>query len=70
MTSKNAEAVAAFTEAKAEIDEMLARIAAFSADHFGTSPEEIHWGHASALNHYAIILKRITDSAFSEGENA
>ena len=50
---------------KAEIDAMLARIQAHSADHY-----EITWSHAEGLEHYAELLKRITDSAFNEGELA
>ena len=49
---------------------MLERLAALSADHFETDPEEINWGHVGTLEHYASLLKRITDSAFGEGEHA
>ena len=49
---------------------MLARLAALSADHFETSPDEIHWGHVGTLNHYRAKLREITDSAFKEGEHA
>ena len=31
---------------KAEIDRMLARLQALSAEHFGYSPDEITWSHA------------------------
>ncbi|MBF0092944.1 MAG: hypothetical protein HQL33_04945 [Alphaproteobacteria bacterium] len=63
-------ALAAFIARKAEIDAMLARLAAASADHFGYAPDEINWGHVGTLGHYAELLKRITDSAFNEGEHA
>jgi putative heme iron utilization protein len=63
-------AIDAFIARKAEIDEMLERLAALSADHFDTSPDEINWGHVGTLAHYAELLKRITDSAFKEGEHA
>ena len=46
---------------------MLARLAALSADHFGTSPDEINWGHVGTINQYASLLRQITDSAFHEG---
>jgi len=64
------EALAAFVSRKAEIDEMLARLQALSDDHFNYSPDEITWGHVGTLGHYAELLKRITDSAFNEGEHA
>ena len=66
----NADALAAFVSRKAEIDTMLARLRALSDDHFGYSPDEITWSHAEGLAHYAELLKRITDSAFKEGEHA
>ena len=46
------------------------RIKALSDDHFGVGPDEINWGHVATLAHYAELLKRITDSAFKEGEHA
>lgn len=63
-------ALAAFITKKAEIDAMLARLAALSADHFNASPEEVNWGHVGTLEHYASQLRQITDSAFGEGEHA
>ena len=64
------QALAAFVSKKAEIDAMLTRLQALSDDHFGYSPDEITWGHVGSLEHYAELLKRITDSAFKEGEHA
>ena len=64
------EALAAFVFRKAEIDEMLARLQALSDDHFNYTPDEITWNHVGTLGHYAELLKRITDSAFNEGEHA
>jgi hypothetical protein len=49
---------------------MLTRLQALSDDHFGYSPDEIDWGHVGTLGHHAALLKRITDSAFKEGEHA
>ena len=66
----NTEALDAFLIAKLEIDAMLERLAALSADHFETSPDEITWGHVGTLNHYAGLLRQITDSAFKDGEHA
>ena len=69
-TRSSEQALAAFVSKKAEIDAMLARLQALSADHFGYSPDEISWAHVGTLEHYAELLKRITDSAFTEGEHA
>jgi hypothetical protein len=55
---------------KAEIDARLARLQALSDDHFNYSPDEIDCGHVGTLEHYAELLKRITDMAFNEGEHA
>ena len=66
----NSKALDAFLAAKFEIDAMLERLAALSADHFGTDPDEIDWGHVGTLNHYRAKLREITDSAFKEGEHA
>lgn len=63
-------ALAAFIEKKAEIDTMLVRLQRLSDDHFDAHPDEISWGHVGTLEHYASLLKRITDSAFGEGEFA
>ena len=61
----NADALAAFVSKKAEIDRMLTRLQALSDDHFGYSPDEVTWSHAEGLAHYAELLKRITDQAWS-----
>ena len=70
MPKTNDAAPDAFIAAKIEIDTMLARLAAHSADHFGYSPEEVHWGHVGTLEHYRARLREITDVAFGEGEHA
>ena len=73
MTSRatdNSKALDAFLAAKFEIDAMLERLAALSADHFEVHPEEIDWGHVGTLNHYRARLREITESAFKEGEYA
>ena len=67
---QNAQALDAFIARKVEIDAMLARLAAHSADHFGSSPEEVNWGHVGTLDHYRARLREITDMAFCEGEHA
>ena len=61
---------AAFVSKKAEIDAMLTRLQALSDDHFGYAPDDVTWGHVGTLEHYAELLRRITDSAFKEGEHA
>ncbi|CAA7624581.1 hypothetical protein [Magnetospirillum sp. SS-4] len=66
----NARAIGTFIARKAELDAMLARLQELSADHFNWSPDEITWGHVGTLGHYVEMLKRITDSAFHEGEHA
>ncbi len=63
-------ALTAFIGKKAEIDEMLARLTGLSGDHFNTHPDEINWSDVGSLEHYASLLKRITDCAFGEGEHA
>ena len=63
-------ALDAYIARKAEIDTMLARLKALSDDHFNVGPHEVDWSHVGTLAHYAELLKRITDSAFKEGEHA
>ena len=63
-------ALAAFVSKKAEIDAMLARLASLSDAHFNADPDAVNWGDVGTLEHYAALLKRITDSAFNEGEHA
>ena len=69
-TADNRTALDAYIARKAEIDTMLARLKALSDDHFNVAPDEINWGHVGDLGLYAELLKRITDSAFKEGEHA
>jgi hypothetical protein len=64
------QALAAFIAKKGEIDAALARLQALSDDHFDYAPDDITWSHVGTLEHYAELLKRITDSAFNEGEHA
>ena len=64
------QALAAFVSKTAEIDGMLTRLQALSDDHFNYSPDHITWAHVGTLEHYAELLKRISDSAFREGEHA
>jgi hypothetical protein len=66
----NENALAAFVQKKAEIDAMLTRLQALSDEHFNYGPDEITWEHVGTLGYYAELLKRVTDSAFHEGEYA
>lgn len=66
----NDAALAAFVAKKAEIDAMLARLQAFSEDHFGVDPERLNWAHVGSLEYQANLLKQISDFAFGEGEHA
>ena len=63
-------ALDAYLARKTEIDTMLARLTALSDDRFNVAPDEVTWGDVGTLAHYAELLKRITDSAFKEGEHA
>ncbi len=49
---------------------MLECRTALSGDHFEINSDEINWGNVGTLNHYASLLRRITDRAFREGEHA
>jgi hypothetical protein len=66
----NQTALDAFIARKAEIDRMLTRIQGLSDDHFNIRPDDVHWGHVGDLAYHAEQLRRITDSAFHEGEHA
>ena len=68
--ASNDKAIESFLAIKSRIDHMLARIQTLSDDHFETHPDEINWGNVGTLNHYASLLRQITDSAFKEGEYA
>ena len=63
-------ALDAFIAKKIEIDTMLDHVKALSDEHFNADPEQITWADVGTLEHYAELLKRITDSAFKEGEHA
>jgi hypothetical protein len=66
----NSQVLATFMAKKAQIDAMLVRLKDLSDDHFDVDPDTLHWGHVGDLEHYAELLKRITDAAFREGEHA
>ena len=66
----NFKALDAFMTTKFQIDAMLERLKALSDDHFETHTDEINWGHVGILNHYASLLRQITDSACKEASHA
>lgn len=70
MPKSNDAVLAAFIARKAEIDAALDRIRVASDDHFFASPEDVHWGHVTALADHAALLKRITDAIYAEAEHA
>ena len=63
-------ALAAFVAKKAEIDERLSRLQALSDGHFNCYPDEVGWAMVGQFEHDNGRLKRISDSAFGEGEHA
>jgi hypothetical protein len=70
MPKTNDAALAAFIARKAEIDAMLERLAALSADHFECSPEDGNGGDVGTLEHYRARLREFTDMAFRGGEQS
>ena len=53
-----AQAIDHFVARKAKIDELLAALAAHSEDHFGVTPDEVHWGHVTPLVDATALLAR------------
>ena len=70
ITKSNEEALAAFVQKKAEIDAMLARLQSAQRRPLQLQPRRDHLGPCRHPRHYAELLKRVTDSAFNEGEHA
>lgn len=69
MTRTNDAALAAFIARKTEIDDALERIRVASDDHFFASPDDVNWGHVTALADHAELLKRIADALYHEGQH-
>ncbi len=67
MLKTNDAALAAFIARKAEIDAMLERLVAFSADQFEYSPVDVNWAHVGTLEHYRAHLHEITDNGAARG---
>ena len=66
-STTNDKALDAFIAAKAEIDRLLADLAALSADHFHASPDEINWGHVGSATHIRDRLQEIASFATGNG---
>jgi hypothetical protein len=66
----NSAALAAFITRKAEIDTILARLAALSAEHFNCTPHEVTWADVGTLGSYLERLREVSGAAFREGEYA
>ncbi len=47
--SSRKQALAAFMARKAEIDELLARLADLSGEHFGVGPDDVTWADVGSL---------------------
>jgi len=58
--AKTVDALTAFVAKKAQIDELLQKISAASADHFGVGPNQINWGHTGSIEY---VLGRLRDAA-------
>jgi hypothetical protein len=67
MSTTNEQALESFIAAKAEIDQLLADLAALSADHFHASPDEVHWGHVGTATHIRDRLREIASFANGTG---
>ena len=66
----NSEPLAAFIAHKGEIDAILARLSALSNEHFNRAPDDVSWADVGTLGSYLEGLRRVSDSAFHEGEYA
>ena len=66
----NNKAFATFIARKTEIDTILTRLTALSAEHFNCTPDEITWADVGTLGGYLQRLREVSDAAFHEGEHA
>ena len=64
----NSNALSAFIDRKTEIDIILGRLAALSAEHFNCMPNEVIWADVGPLGSYLQRLREVSDAAFHEGE--
>ena len=56
MKPTNNDPTDAFIAAKAEIDDLLARLTALSNDNLGSSMDHIHWGHVASAQQLSAML--------------
>jgi hypothetical protein len=66
----NSAALAAFIARKTEIDTILTRLSAFSAEHFNCTADAMTWSDVGTLGGYLQRLREVSDAAFHEGEHA
>jgi hypothetical protein len=66
----NSEALTAFIARKTEIDTILARLTALSAEHFNCSSDTVNWSDVGTLGSYLERLRQVSDAAFGEGGHA
>src|SRR5271166_483738 len=66
----HSKALATFIARRTEIDTILARLSALSAEHFNRAPEDVTWGDVGTLGSYLERLRQIGNPAFHEGEHA
>jgi hypothetical protein len=69
-TAAHHTAAAAFHDAKADIDRLLARITSFSQTGFGLDGEPLDWGHVGDARRTRQQLQEVADALFREGEFA
>ena len=55
---ENDMAVSEFIGRKAEFDALLEKLAALSDDHFGVSPDDVHWGHVGTVADVILLLRQ------------
>lgn len=60
-TRNQQQSLKAFLARRANIEALLARLAAASADHLGADPERVLWAEATSLAHVEELLERAVD---------
>ena len=66
----NSDALAAFIVRGTEIDTILTRLTALSADHFKYTPDAITWADVGTFGRYLQRFRNVSDAALLEGEYA
>ena len=65
---RNEKALARFIEINGEIETVLGELHDANCEHYGLSPEEIHWGHVGDANRTLAGLKEILAAIRGEGK--